>query len=101
MSNSVQTTSDGLCKLVRWAHSHGTICDLIPSLQHFTCGSYNNMLTPEPGPNGSSCPCCCVGLQRQDMPTIGPSVTMATATEAQQVPARARRSLLEGIRQIK
>ncbi|TKS84289.1 hypothetical protein D9C73_018943 [Collichthys lucidus] len=56
MSNSVQTTSDGLCKLVRWAHSHGTICDLIPRLQHFTCGSYNNMLTPEPGPNGSSVP---------------------------------------------
>ncbi|KAG8010822.1 hypothetical protein GBF38_010085 [Nibea albiflora] len=56
MSNSVQTTSDSLCKLVRWAHSHGTICELIPSLQHFTCGSYSNMLTPEPGPNGSSVP---------------------------------------------
>ncbi|XP_070845781.1 coiled-coil domain-containing protein 106 [Chaetodon trifascialis] len=54
MSDLVQTTSDGLCKLVRWAHSHGTICNLIPSLQHLTCGSY--VLTPEPGPHGSSVP---------------------------------------------
>ncbi|XP_051269104.1 uncharacterized protein LOC127370780 isoform X1 [Dicentrarchus labrax] len=56
MSDSVQTTSDSLCKLVRWAHSHGTICNLIPSLQHFTCGSYGNVLTPDPGPHGSSVP---------------------------------------------
>ncbi|XP_042364622.1 uncharacterized protein LOC121959416 [Plectropomus leopardus] len=56
MSNLVQTTSDSLCKLVRWAHSHGTICSLIPSLQHFTYGSHANVLTPEPGPHGSSVP---------------------------------------------
>ncbi len=51
MCDPVQTTSDNLCKLVRWAHSHGTICNLIPSLQHLTCGSY--VLTPEPGAHGS------------------------------------------------
>ncbi|KAI3361970.1 hypothetical protein L3Q82_012321, partial [Scortum barcoo] len=56
MSDPVQTTSDGLCKLVRWAHSHGTICNLIPSLQHVACGSYGNVLTPEPGPHGSGVP---------------------------------------------
>ncbi|KAG7216602.1 hypothetical protein INR49_023311, partial [Caranx melampygus] len=36
MSDLVQTSSDSLCQLVRWAHSHGTICSLIPSLQHLT-----------------------------------------------------------------
>ncbi|XP_023117831.2 uncharacterized protein LOC111563135 [Amphiprion ocellaris] len=46
MSSLVQTTSDGLCKLVRWAHSHGTICSLLPGLQRITCGSYGNVLTP-------------------------------------------------------
>lgn len=56
MSDLVQTTSDSLCKLVRWAHSHGTICNLIPSLQHVARGSYGNVLTPEPTPNGSSVP---------------------------------------------
>ncbi|KAL6097089.1 kiaa1958 [Pungitius sinensis] len=56
MSDPVQTTSDSLCKLVRWAHSHGTICDLIPSLHHLTCGSHGNELTPEPGLHGSSAP---------------------------------------------
>ncbi|KAK9532762.1 hypothetical protein VZT92_010131 [Zoarces viviparus] len=44
MSDPVQTTSDSLCKLVRWAHSHGTICSLIPSL------------TTEPGLHGGSVP---------------------------------------------
>lgn len=56
MSDLVQTTSDNLCKLVRWAHSHGTICNLIPSLQHLTHGSDGNVLTPEPGLHGSSIP---------------------------------------------
>ncbi|GAA6224642.1 uncharacterized protein KIAA1958 homolog isoform X1 [Lates japonicus] len=56
MSDPVQTTSDGLCNLVRWAHSHGTICNLIPSLQHLTRGSYVSILTPEPGPSSSAGP---------------------------------------------
>ncbi|XP_029301144.1 uncharacterized protein kiaa1958 isoform X2 [Cottoperca gobio] len=56
MSDPVQTTSDSLCKLVRWAHSHGTICNLIPSLQHLTYDFHGNVLTPEPGPHGSSDP---------------------------------------------
>lgn len=56
MSDLVHTTSDSLCKLVRWAHSHGTICNLIPSLQHLTRASYGNVLTPEPHPHGSSVP---------------------------------------------
>ncbi|XP_053196244.1 uncharacterized protein LOC128380452 isoform X2 [Scomber japonicus] len=56
MSDLVQTTSDNLCKLVHWAHSHGTICNLIPSLQHLTHGSDGNVLTPEPGLHGSSIP---------------------------------------------
>ncbi|XP_051794171.1 uncharacterized protein LOC110965211 isoform X2 [Acanthochromis polyacanthus] len=46
MSGPVQTTSDGLCNLVRWAHSHGTICSLLPGLLRVTRGSYGNVLTP-------------------------------------------------------
>ncbi|KAM7369197.1 hypothetical protein PAMP_013489 [Pampus punctatissimus] len=46
MSDPVETTSDGLCKLIRWAHSHGTICNLIPSLQHLTCSSYHGSNIP-------------------------------------------------------
>nr|XP_046230647.1 uncharacterized protein LOC124051379 [Scatophagus argus] len=56
MSDLIQTTSDSLCKLVRWAHSHGTICNLIPSLQHLTCGPYGAVLTPEPGPHSNNIP---------------------------------------------
>lgn len=56
MSSPVQTTSDSLCKLVRWAHSHGTICNLLPSLQHITRGSCSNVLTPESGPRSGSIP---------------------------------------------
>ena len=56
MSDQVQTTSDSLCKLVRWAHSHGTICNLIPSLQHPTTGSYRSVPAPEPGHHGSGIP---------------------------------------------
>ncbi|XP_038590469.1 uncharacterized protein KIAA1958 homolog [Micropterus salmoides] len=56
MTDPVQTTSDSLCKLVRWAHSHGTICNLIPSLQHLTCGTYGNVLTLEAIPHASSVP---------------------------------------------
>ncbi|XP_031601638.1 uncharacterized protein LOC116324978 [Oreochromis aureus] len=54
MSSLVQTTSDSLRKLVRWAHSHGTICNLLPSLQHVTRGSYSNVLTAESGLHGGS-----------------------------------------------
>ncbi|KAM9338529.1 uncharacterized protein kiaa1958 isoform 1-T2 [Symphorus nematophorus] len=56
MSDPVQTTSESLCNLVRWAHSHGTICTLIPSLKHLTSGSYGNVLTSEPSSRGSSSP---------------------------------------------
>ncbi|KAK5851825.1 hypothetical protein PBY51_023348 [Eleginops maclovinus] len=56
MSDPVQTSSDSLCKLVSWAHSHGTICSLIPSLQHLTNGSHGTVLTIEPGLHGSSVP---------------------------------------------
>ncbi|KAM8873188.1 uncharacterized protein kiaa1958 isoform 1-T2 [Synchiropus picturatus] len=45
MPNSVHTSSESLCQLVRWAHSHGTICNLIPSLQHHTRGSFDKALT--------------------------------------------------------
>ncbi|XP_068190521.1 uncharacterized protein [Antennarius striatus] len=48
MSSPVHTTSDSLSKLVRWAHSHGTICSLIPSLHHLTRGFCDPVLTPEP-----------------------------------------------------
>ncbi|XP_034402751.1 coiled-coil domain-containing protein 106 isoform X2 [Cyclopterus lumpus] len=54
MSDPVQTTPDGLRNLVRWAHSHGTICSLIPSLQQLTCASHGNVLPP--GSGGSSVP---------------------------------------------
>ncbi|XP_032395634.1 uncharacterized protein kiaa1958 [Etheostoma spectabile] len=56
MSDLVQTTSDSLSKLVRWAHSHGTICNLIPSLECLASASHGNGLTPEPVPRGSSDP---------------------------------------------
>ncbi|XP_034085214.1 uncharacterized protein KIAA1958 isoform X5 [Gymnodraco acuticeps] len=53
-SDPVPTSSVGLCKLVRWAHSHGTFCSLLPSLQQLT--SHGTALTTEPGSHGSSVP---------------------------------------------
>lgn len=41
------------------------------------------------------------GAAARDTPTTGPSVTMATALEAQRIPARARRGLLEGVHPIR
>ncbi|KAM6984676.1 uncharacterized protein kiaa1958 [Aplochiton taeniatus] len=52
----VQTTVDSLCKLVRWAHSHGTICNLIPNLQH-----HGNLLTDGPHGNLSAAWGCSAG----------------------------------------
>lgn len=52
----VQTTVDNLCKLVRWAHSHGTICNLIPTLQH-----HGNLLTDGPHGNLSAAWGCSAG----------------------------------------
>uniref|UniRef100_A0A4W5LQ35 Uncharacterized protein n=1 Tax=Hucho hucho TaxID=62062 RepID=A0A4W5LQ35_9TELE len=44
MEDSLHTSSENLSKLVRWAHSHGTICALIPNLKHlFTEGSHGNL----------------------------------------------------------
>lgn len=34
MEDCLHTSSDSLAKLVKWAHSHGTICTLIPNLKH-------------------------------------------------------------------
>ncbi|XP_076019780.1 uncharacterized protein kiaa1958 [Genypterus blacodes] len=53
MSDPVQTTSDSLCDLVRWAHSHGTICSLIPGLHNLAArGSYGNVLMTQAGSHG-------------------------------------------------
>ncbi|XP_030006321.1 uncharacterized protein LOC115430449 isoform X3 [Sphaeramia orbicularis] len=54
-----QTLSDSLsivslCKLVRWAHSHGTICSLIPDLQQLTHGGTAS--TQATGPHGADVP---------------------------------------------
>lgn len=44
MEDCLHTSSDNLSKLVRWAHSHGTICALIPNLKHLlTEGSHGNL----------------------------------------------------------
>ncbi|XP_028828415.1 uncharacterized protein KIAA1958 isoform X2 [Denticeps clupeoides] len=44
MEDCLHTSSDNLSKLVSWAHSHGTICTLIPSLKHLlTEGSHGNL----------------------------------------------------------
>nr|XP_009939502.1 PREDICTED: zinc finger MYM-type protein 3-like [Opisthocomus hoazin] len=34
MEDCLHTSSENLSKLVSWAHSHGTICSLIPNLKH-------------------------------------------------------------------
>lgn len=44
MGDCLHTTAEGLSKLVKWAHSHGTICTLIPSLKHLlTEGAHGNL----------------------------------------------------------
>ncbi|XP_063065811.1 uncharacterized protein LOC134457768 [Engraulis encrasicolus] len=44
MEDCLHTSSDNLCKLVKWAHSHGTICTLIPNLKHLLSeGSHGNL----------------------------------------------------------
>lgn len=44
MGDCLHTSADSLSKLVKWAHSHGTICSLIPSLKHLlTEGAHGNL----------------------------------------------------------
>ncbi|XP_038843365.1 uncharacterized protein LOC120042618 isoform X2 [Salvelinus namaycush] len=44
MEDCLHTSSENLSKLVCWAHSHGTICALIPNLKHLlTEGSHGNL----------------------------------------------------------
>ncbi|KAI1904897.1 hypothetical protein AGOR_G00010400 [Albula goreensis] len=44
MEDCLHTSSENLSKLVSWAHSHGTICTLIPNLKHLlTEGSHGNL----------------------------------------------------------
>lgn len=44
MEDCLHTSSENLSKLVSWAHSHGTICSLIPNLKHLlTEGSHGNL----------------------------------------------------------
>ncbi|XP_029566428.1 uncharacterized protein KIAA1958 isoform X1 [Salmo trutta] len=44
MEDCLHTSSENLSKLVRWAHSHGTICALIPNLKHLlTEGSHGTL----------------------------------------------------------
>ncbi|XP_046716369.1 uncharacterized protein KIAA1958 isoform X1 [Silurus meridionalis] len=44
MGDCLHTSADSLSKLVKWAHSHGTICTLIPSLKHLlTEGAHGNL----------------------------------------------------------
>ncbi|XP_066567134.1 uncharacterized protein KIAA1958 [Amia ocellicauda] len=44
MEDCLHTSSENLSKLVSWAHSHGTICNLIPNLKHLLSeGSHGNL----------------------------------------------------------
>lgn len=44
MGDCLHTSADSLSKLVKWAHSHGTICSLIPNLKHLlTEGAHGNL----------------------------------------------------------
>lgn len=44
MGDCLHTSAENLSKLVKWAHSHGTICSLIPSLKHLlTEGAHGNL----------------------------------------------------------
>ncbi|TRY94524.1 hypothetical protein DNTS_027865 [Danionella cerebrum] len=45
MEDCLHTSSDNLAKLVKWAHSHGTICALIPNLKHMLSeGSHGTLM---------------------------------------------------------
>ncbi|XP_022536913.1 uncharacterized protein KIAA1958 isoform X1 [Astyanax mexicanus] len=44
MDDCLHTSTESLSKLVKWAHSHGTICTLIPNLKHLlTEGAHGNL----------------------------------------------------------
>uniref|UniRef100_A0A8C5TS00 KIAA1958 n=1 Tax=Malurus cyaneus samueli TaxID=2593467 RepID=A0A8C5TS00_9PASS len=44
MEDCLHTSSENLSKLVSWAHSHGTICSLIPNLKHLLSeGTHGNL----------------------------------------------------------
>ncbi|CAN0307755.1 unnamed protein product [Bubo scandiacus] len=44
MEDCLHTSSENLSKLVSWAHSHGTICSLIPNLKHLLSeGNHGNL----------------------------------------------------------
>ncbi|XP_073519523.1 uncharacterized protein KIAA1958 homolog isoform X2 [Phyllobates terribilis] len=45
MEDCLHTSSENLSKLVSWAHSHGTICSLIPSLKHLLSEGSHGTLT--------------------------------------------------------
>ncbi|KAM9329198.1 uncharacterized protein KIAA1958 homolog isoform 2-T2 [Gastrophryne carolinensis] len=45
MEDCLHTSSENLSKLVSWAHSHGTICSLIPNLKHLLSEGSNGTLT--------------------------------------------------------
>ncbi|XP_072514489.1 uncharacterized protein [Salminus brasiliensis] len=45
MDDCLHTSTDSLSKLVKWAHSHGTICTLIPSLKHLLTEGAHGSLT--------------------------------------------------------
>lgn len=45
MEDCLHTSSDSLAKLVKWAHSHGTICTLIPNLKHMLNEGSHGTLT--------------------------------------------------------
>ncbi|XP_073447511.1 uncharacterized protein KIAA1958 homolog isoform X2 [Aquarana catesbeiana] len=45
MEDCLHTSSENLAKLVSWAHSHGTICSLIPNLKHLLSEGSHGTLT--------------------------------------------------------
>ncbi|XP_026075129.1 uncharacterized protein LOC113054056 isoform X1 [Carassius auratus] len=45
MEDCLHASSDSLAKLVKWAHSHGTICTLIPNLKHMLNEGSHGTLT--------------------------------------------------------
>ncbi|XP_048874682.1 uncharacterized protein KIAA1958 isoform X1 [Brienomyrus brachyistius] len=45
MDDYLQTSAEDLSKLVSWAHSHGTICTVIPGLKHLLSGGSHGHLT--------------------------------------------------------
>ncbi|KAL7847871.1 hypothetical protein AOLI_G00225890 [Acnodon oligacanthus] len=45
MNDCLHTSAENLSKLVKWAHSHGTICTLIPNLKHLLTEGAHGSLT--------------------------------------------------------